>query len=352
MTRRGWASLVTGTKTVRNSNAKAVRASLINLQVIQAMHPWRHESLFADYIAEHSPMPSKNFMLPMSSPVSPEARREHLAIIADLDNSFQRLQPYLNRHDQEGKWIDQLRGYIDRLRTMGPAQTAEEQFNLLYILRKWTFWVPISLLAAKRNDVTVMVVLGHLYATALAVEPMFPDIGGVFCANLALPPLQDIVKIVSSYQDHGYDQHTQAMSYMIQYPAETAASYKSRRDWARQQAGDAEPVQQNPYTLDTLNLDFENHLAHYSYGQSLSPAFAPSPLSFMPPPGLVSGQQSPYLEVPRTTVDAFGASSYASPLGSPATAPPHYVKEETNVFSFNSPMGYPSGFVATPTVWT
>ncbi|KAI2475318.1 c6 transcription factor protein [Pyrenophora tritici-repentis] len=39
------ASLITGTKTV-----------------IQAMQPWRHESLFADYIAEHTPMPNRHFM--------------------------------------------------------------------------------------------------------------------------------------------------------------------------------------------------------------------------------------------------------------------------------------------------
>lgn len=329
------------------------------------MQQWRHESLFAEYIAEHSPMPAKSLMSHMSSPISQEARREHMAIIADIHNSLARLQPYLSRHDQEGKWVDQLRSHIDRVRASSPAQTTEEQFNQLYALRKWLFWVPISLLAAKRNDPTVLVLLGHFYATALAVEPMFPDIGAVFCADLALRPLQEIVQIVSSYHDQGYDQHTQAVSYLIQFPADTAASYKSRRDWARQQAGDAE-LQQSPYGLDTLNIDLENQIAAYSYGQSLSPAFAPSPLSFMPPTmpmpptGLVSGQQSPYLEVPRTSVEAFAAASYASPLTSPAaTAPPHShpypvaaEDSSTSVFSFNSPMGYPSGFVATPTVWT
>ncbi|KAF2194480.1 hypothetical protein K469DRAFT_547784 [Zopfia rhizophila CBS 207.26] len=331
---RGWASLVTGTKTV-----------------INAMQPWRHESLFADYIAEHSPMPNKSFMNPIGSPISQEARREHLGIISDIQSSLQRLQPYLSRHDQEGKWVDQLRGYIERLRASSPPQTAEEQFSQLYALRKWLFWVPISLLAAKRGDVTVLVVLGHFYATALALEPLFPDIGSTFCANLALRPLQEITQVVGGYQDQSYDQRTQAVSYLIQFPSDIASSYKSRRDWARQQAGDAKPVQQSPYGLETLNLDLEHQIAQYSYGQSLSPAFAPSPLNFIPT-GLMSGQTSPYLEVPRTTVEGFGTSSYASPLGSPATVPPPYSVPEENVFSFGMPMGYPSGFVATPTVWT
>lgn len=314
------------------------------------MQPWRHESVFADYIAEHSPMPSKSFMNPISSPVSQDARREHLNIISDISTSLQRLQPYLNRHDQESKWVDQLRGYIERLRASSSAQTAEDQFGQLYALRKWLFWVPISLLASKRGDVTVLVVLGHFYATALALEPMFRDIGSVFCANLALQPLEEIIQVVQGYQDPRYDQRTQALSYLIQYPSDVASSYKTRREWARQQVGEGSPVQQPPYGLETLNLEIENQIAQYSYGQSLSPAFAPSPLTFIPS-GMTSGQTSPYLEVPRTTIDGYGSTSYASPLGSPAAVPPPYSVPEEHVFSFGMPMGYPSGFVATP-IWT
>ncbi|KAF2120165.1 hypothetical protein BDV96DRAFT_485870 [Lophiotrema nucula] len=334
---RGWASLVTGTKTV-----------------INAMQSWRHESLFAEYIAEHSPMPNRNFMNPVGSPISHEARREHLNIITDIHASLQRLQPYLSRHDQESKWVEQLRGYIERIRASSPPQTVEEQFSQLYALRKWLFWVPISLLAAKRGDVTVLVVLGHFYATALALEPMFPDIGSVFCANLALQPLEEIVKVVQGYRDQRYDQRTQAISYLIQFPCDMASSYKSRRDWARQQASEASPVQQSPYGLETLNLDIGNQLAQYNYPPSLSPAFAPSPLHFLPT-GLASGQTSPYLEVPRTTVDAYVTSSYASPLVSPAAVLPPYSVPEEHVFNFGMPTGYHSsglsGFVATP-IWT
>ncbi|KAF2715648.1 hypothetical protein K504DRAFT_31084 [Pleomassaria siparia CBS 279.74] len=340
---RGWASLATGTKTV-----------------IQAMQPWRHESMFADYIVEHSPMPHKRFMNPISLPVSQEARRDHLNTMAEIHNSLQRLQPYLSRHDQEGKWVDQLRGYIERLRTSTPPQSAEEQFVQLYALRKWLFWVPISLLAAKRGDVTVMVVLAHFYATALALEPMFPDIGSVFCANLAVGPLEEITQIVQDYQNPQYEQRLQGVAYLVQFPSDLAASYKSRRDWERQQAGEASPIQQPHFGLETLSLDIDNQIAAYSYGQSLSPAFAPSPLNFLPP-GLQSGQTSPYLEVPRTTVEVFAASSYASPITpitSPATAPPHYPIPEEHPFNFGMPMGgYHHGgnqmFVATPTtIWT
>ncbi|KAF2271843.1 uncharacterized protein EI97DRAFT_240941 [Westerdykella ornata] len=332
---RGWASLVTGTRTV-----------------IQAMQPWRHESVFADYIAEHSPMPSKTLVNLVASPITEQRRREHVRILSDVHASLQRLQPYLNRHDQESKWVDQLRGYLDRLGATGSAQTAEDQFNQLYTLRKWLFWVPISLLAAKRGEVTVLVVLGHFYATALALEPLFRDIGSVFCANLSLPPLEEIIHIVQAYQDPRYDERTQSLAYLIQFAVDMASSYKTRREWARQQAADASPMQQSPYGLESLNVELENQIAQYSYGQSLSPAFAPSPLTFVPN-GLASGPTSPYLEVPRGSIDGYTSStSYTSPLASPATIPPPYSMPEDHAYGFGVPMGYhASGFVATP-IWT
>lgn len=306
--------------------------------------------MFADYIAEHTPMPNRHFMNPINTPVSQDARREHLNALADIHASLQRLQPYLNRNDQETKWVDQLKSYLDRLRTSNQPQSPEEQFNQLYALRKWLFWVPISLLAAKRRDVNVLVVLAHFYAAALALEPLFPDVASVFVADLSLRPLEDIIQVVQGFQDPRYDSTIQTMSYLVQFPIDAVSSYKARRDWARQQPTDIAPMQQPAYALETINLDLEGQIAQYSYGQSLSPAFAPSPLTFLPP-SMSSTPTSPYLEVPRTNVDVYGTTSYASPLGSPAAVLPPYSAPQEHAFSFGMHSGYPSGFVATP-IWT
>ena len=323
------------------------------------MQPWRHESLFADYIAEHTPMPDRHFMNPVCTPISQEARREQMNALADIHASLQRLQPYLVRNEQESKWVDQLKGYLDRLRSSSQPQSPEEQFNQLYALRKWLSWVPISLLAAKRGDVTVLVVLAHFYATALALEPMFPDVASVFVADLSLRPLEEITQLVQGFQDPRYDSRIQTMSYLVQFPIDMASSYKTRREWTRQQSMAIPPMQQqSAYALESINQDLENHIAQYSYGQSLSPAFAPSPLTFLPT-GMASTPQSPYLEVPRPgTVDTYGtassyasSSSYASPLGSPAALLPPYSAPQEHAYAFGMQSGYPSGFVATP-IWT
>lgn len=313
------------------------------------MRPWRHDSMFSDYIAAHSPMPHKSFMDQITSPVTEQTRRDRLATLSTIQNSLQRLQPYLSRHIQESKWVEQFSSYIERLRTDNPPQSAREQFAQLYFLRKWLFWVPITLLTAKRGDPTVLVVLAHLYAVALALEPLFKDIGSVFCADLALQPLEHIIPIVQGYQDPRYDPSTRELASFIQYPSEVASRYKSRPEY-----GETSPVQQPPYGMESLNLEIENQIAQYSYAQNPSPAFAPSPLTpssltFIPSV-LASGQTSPYLEVPRTTIDGYGSTSYATPLGTPASVPPPYSVPDS--FSFGMPMGYhSSGFVATP-IWT
>ena len=348
---RGWASLVTGTKTV-----------------IQSMQPWRHESLFADYITEHSPMPNRHIMNPVSTPVSQEARTQQLNTLTDIHNSLSHMQPYLSPNDQETKWVDQLKGYLDRLRASNQAQTPEEQFNQLYALRKWLLWVPISLLSAKRGDVNVLCVLAYFYATALALEPMFVDVASVFVSDPSLLPLEEIVTIVQGYQDPRYDSRIQTMSYQVQYPIDMASSYKTRREWTRQQITAISPVQQPSYALESINLDLENQIAQYSsYGQahSLSPAFAPSPLGFLPP-GMSSTPTSPFLDVPRTSADAYGSSTYAtssyppssyassnyaSPLGSTANVLlPPYAAPSEHAYHYGM-SGYTSGFVATP-IWT
>ncbi|OJD34563.1 ubiquitin carboxyl-terminal hydrolase 2 [Diplodia corticola] len=331
---RGWASLMTGIKTIVN-----------------AMQPWRHESAFADYIAEQGATVSQSFMNSAGSFVAPDARRDHLSTLQLVHSHIQRLQPYLANYDQECKWLEQLKGYIERLRISNPPQTPEDQFQQLYALRKWLFWVPISLLSARSGDINVLLVLSFFYAAAVAIEPIFPDIGAAFCADNALLPLEEIIRYVNTLQaTQGYAQAVQTAAYLMDFPRDTASSYRTRREWSRQQTDDLQ-IKQDPYGLDTLNLDLETQIQEYGYGQSLSPAFAPSPLHVQAP-GIMEAR-SPYLEVPRSAIDYRPSSAYSSPLGSPAAPPISYAHED-NMFNYGGGMGlgYTGGFVATPTVWT
>ncbi|KAF2461891.1 hypothetical protein BDY21DRAFT_277177 [Lineolata rhizophorae] len=345
---RGWASLMTGIRTVLNF-----------------MQPWKHESIFADYVSELGLGSNVAFANPSGFQITEDARREHLSVLSQIRSSLSHLQPYLSRHDQESKWVEQLKTYMERLRSANAPRSPEEQFSQLYSFRKWLFWVPISLLSSRKGDMMALVVLAYFYATALALEPIFADVGAPFCSNMALAPLEEIIRIINSFQtSSSYDQVTHAALMMMDFPRDTASSYRTQRQWSQQQTEDVPAIQGSPYGLDSLNFDLESQMSDYSYGQSLSPAFAPSPLQLVPPVvanGLVTGQKSPYLEVPQPTLEshqgyAAATSSFSTPLSSPAPLQspavihPYTFKQESDAYYPNVPFGY-GGFVA-PTIWT
>jgi len=319
------------------------------------MQPWKQDSLFSDYLNNPGPYLPRSFNSTSPNPITQEVRREHLSTLQHILGHLDRLRPYLANYEQERRWIDQLKGYLERLRGSSPPQTGEEQFNQLYALRKWLFWVPISLLSARKGDIIVLLVLAYFYATALALEPIFPDVGSAFCADMAVAPLEAIISTMSQAQSApSYNQAVQTASLMMEFPQETLASFRNRRVWSRHPSQEMPVVQHSPYGLETLNLGLEHQMSDFGYRQSLSPAFPPASMSFSPGG---TRQGSDYLDVPQSGVDSLsfgtGPSHYFTPLGSPA-APTLGSTQEENVFHYSMGMGYPGGFVssAMSTIWT
>jgi hypothetical protein len=355
---------MTGTKTVSQAFTVSPCTDLLMChQILNAMQGWSDESMLTELISQQGISQVHTFTNESNS-VSPETRQEHLNILGRIQSVLQRLQPYLATCEQESRWIDQLSGYIQRLINSNPPQSSEEQFTQLYALRKWLFWVPIALLSSRKGDIFTLLVLSHFYAVALSLEPLFSHIGAPFLGSLALPPLEELIKVINTVQSSdSFTSITQAAAMMMEFPREALASYKSRREWNPVQSSSVQ-VPQHPYGIETLNLDLGAHIAEFGYNNSLSPAFAPSPLQLSPPATLPgTNPRSPFLEVPRSSVrEMFGYSSAGSnysttPLTSTHVPTPTYKpfkQEEDSTFNFNStPYGYPGGFVAPPaTVWT
>jgi hypothetical protein len=328
------------------------------------MQSWSGESTLSELINQQIIL-SQHTFINHSNFVSAEARQDHLNTLARVQNILQRLQPYLSTCEQESRWINQLSDYIQRLVNSESPPTSEDQFKQLYALRKWLFWVPVTLLSSRKGDIITLLVLSHFYAVALTLEPLFPHIGAPFLGSLALPPLEELIKVINTVQaSDSFSSMTQAAATMMEFPREALATYKSRQPWNQVQST-AVQVSQQPYGLETLNVDLGAHIAEYGYNNSLSPAFAPSPLQHSPPTSLATGlsgtvPRSPFLEVPRSAgVEIFGYSSagstYSTPLASPHVQLPTFKQEEDSSFNFNTaPYGYPGGFVvpSPATVWT
>lgn len=312
------------------------------------MSSWRHESSFADYLAQDEVEAVRN------SPRQPQTIQQRHVVLQTVINSLQQLRPYLAGSETELSWTAQLLDYVQRLQGSEPAKSTEEQFNHMYVLRKWLLWVPTVLLQGQRPQGPAMLAVAYFYATALELEPLFPEIGAE-CAVMAIKPLEKILQITNTMQmEHGFNRNIQHIATLMEFPRQAAVSFRNRTTvWAQPQLSpQTTPTYQQRSYMDALQFDLEN--ASYGMG-NISPAFAPSPLHFQPPQLPSSGSHSPFLEVPSQRSSSYGGFGYNTSewgaMPSPGFPPTPYNAQDEDVFGYDASLR--SGFVAgPPTVWT
>lgn len=267
---------------------------LTSAQVLTTMQSWKHESVFAEYIAEEDLFAASFQSHRRRQSVSSAERN---VVLQNTIHALQRLRLALAGHENELRRTSELLEYIQRLQSIDPPESPEEQFNHLYYLRKWLFWVPVSLLQRPGGGSgPAFMTIAHFYSTALDLEPLFPDLGSSFCAALALPSLEAIFSIASSMQasQHLNPAFQEVLS-MLQHPQNSALNYRSRAMLA--QTSMMPP--QMPVT--TISPDA---LSYTTVG-NLSPAFVPSPLH-TPTPQSSSSSYASFLEVPGPSNAGFG----------------------------------------------
>lgn len=317
--RRSWSSLRAGIQSV-----------------LSAMQTWKHESIFAEYINEEDLFVG---VYPSRRPSLDSADRN--TILSNTIQASQRLQRFLVGHETESYWMGQLLQYLQRLHMSNPAQTPDEQYSHLYLLRKWLFWVPTLLLERPAGQGPSMLVLSYFYATALAVEPLYPDLGSAFCARIALAPLEQIINVTDGMQSQrAMDQNSVEIAALMQFPQQMALSLRHRLIQSQQMA-----LQQAPPTL-SVNPDT---LDYTSIG-NLSPAFAPSPLHGTQTP--TPSSHASYLEVPAAQSGfTYGTQSWGVP--SPGFPPQQFETQDEQLYGY-SLGGFRGGFVASSAapIWT
>ena len=265
---------------------------------------------------------------------------ERSSILQNTTQALQRLQMALRGQEPEQHWANQLSTYVQQLQSLNPARTPDEQFSQLYYLRKWLFWVPVSLLLPRRNQGPSLLTLAHFYAVAMTLEPLFPDLGSSFCGAIALPPLEAVIGIVNATQlEPSMDPNSIEIAALMQFPRQTAHHYRNHAAQNRQ------PMMQQPTSMSHINPDTWS----YTSIGNLSPAFAPSPLHYTP--HSTPSSQSPWLEVPTPQSGfGYGTQSWGS---SPSPGFPADLQSTQDDQMYYLPVGsFRGGFVPPVSVWT
>lgn len=292
------------------------------------MQAWRQDSLFAEYITQEGTLAAA-FRSPQRR--ASVTATERAAAFQDTTYALRRLQMTLGGQDLELHYISQLLSFVEQLSSMSPARTPEDQFHQLYQLRKWQQWIPISLLQQQGGQGPALLSLAHLYAAALSLDPLFPDLTASFCSALALQPLEAILIITDAMQsEHGSNSTTAEIAALMQFPRQTTVNYRAR-NIARQPANFQQGTSlfAEPMEYTTVN--------------NLSPAFAPATPYFAASQSSSQSSRA-FLEVPSALSFTSFAQTYGMP--SPGLIPqmlPRSVPDESTL-SF--------GFVEPTAIWT
>ncbi|KAJ9268214.1 transcriptional regulator family: Fungal Specific TF [Paecilomyces variotii] len=175
---RGWVFLQRGVSTV-----------------LSAMQPlWKEESELAQFVERQ-----RSFRSTRTPGYQNNINQFHDDELDRFDRTYAVLANIQQRigHNQEHyQRIADLLGFVQQLRHDLPLQSPEEAFERLQPLRTWLFWLPPAMLRGEESDLGALAVLAQFYAVALALEPLFPAIGGTYLGCMSAGPIEDIYRIV------------------------------------------------------------------------------------------------------------------------------------------------------------
>lgn len=349
--RRSWASLMQGTFTVSFPSRPGVSRPFLELtaaKVINAIQPWKHESSFQPFIDEHIALASPR----ISSVAAPAALLpEGVLLLERAYEAVRKIHPYTMAVEGGPPRAEDLMAFLQGLRGL-QNPTSEQLFEVLQPLRTWLFWLPTAMLQNPQSDSIAMAVLAQFYATALAVDPLFPVLGGAYLGSLSTLPVEEIDRILCNRQAaNPYDEDVQVAVASMDFAREMVHGFRERQGYAGRPL-EATTAQSSPYQFHALSLGSKSTTP----GSSNDPPSSGYQRSLEDLHFAGTRAQPPYAEAsPRPsirgledrTLAAFGGPALSP---SPAYSPGYLDDEQYNVFE-NPSWSYNGGFVA-PTLWT
>ncbi|KAJ5578565.1 uncharacterized protein N7459_007529 [Penicillium hispanicum] len=263
--RQGWASLQQGISTV-----------------LESMHPfWKQESELAQLVETHRALSASDFPLALDEDLT------------QLDQTIYTLQVIQKRESHNGEYfqrVGELIEFVQQFRHDYPTQTSDQAFERIQILRRWLFWLPVSMLQGGDTDLNALPVLAQFFAVAVALDRFFPETGGAYLGALSIGPIEEIDRILAAHSAADpFNAELRLAMTLMNLPRHIAARYRSRLAWSpRPSVEHYSPDSSSPY----------HGLHEYPLASSSSPASAsPSYAAYTPPlqsPPAVNVAGSPF----------------------------------------------------------
>ena len=209
----------------------ALSKSLTFQQVMSAMRQWIHESELARYLETQKTVARARTP---ATPTMPHAQwsvpHEDLRRLEQITTALHNLRLRLSTSEELAEHAVGLVDYLQDLQRDLSTQAPEQAFIRLQPLRDLIFWLPPLILRAGESDLAPLILLSHLYASALAVEPLFPNIGGAYLGSMSVLPLErvhDMLRTRRSTQPQ--DTSIQVALSLIDVPVQIMTSYRLKQ---------------------------------------------------------------------------------------------------------------------------
>lgn len=289
--------------------------------VIDAMQSWKLESHFADFMDEQPTFPrAPSTPLPLDPLAPREARPEDLSSLQHVHRALRNLEAYVAGQEEETKRLKELMSFIRSLRSFLPVTSPAQQFELLHPLRSWLFWLPISFLQRPKREASTLLVLAHFYAVALALSPIFTEVGAAYFGSMSISPIEEIMDNLTRMQEtQPPEENGQSPLTFMQFPLEMVADFRARMGWAQHSPLPYPQIHlvHSPYSYASVELHTDSDPSEYpldhlslSYTHSREPSHVPSSPSVAGAGPLLRPQPSPILTSHGTHLDPYSPRSY------------------------------------------
>ena len=302
------------------------------------MRPWVHESKLASYLrAQRSLSQTRTPATPGLPGQLGHSRPEDLARLDRAISALFELQGRLANNPEMLEWVKQLLIFLQQLRQDFPLQAPEEAFERLQQLRSWLFWLPPAILRPDGSDHGAFAVMAHYFAIAIALDPLFPEIGGAYLGAMSVAPVEEMRRILLTRRaSHPTDAQSQIALALMESPWQMVNEHKSRQQQLAEQSLMQNSAPRSPYAMPTRPLASTPDLAPAALFHN-SPMHSPSTATLSVP-------GSPYFPAP---THGRSMSQFVPQHHSPALRPQSMAERSQ---SFHSPLGmsqaaYPGGYL-------
>jgi len=195
------------------------------------MRPWVHESELARHLDNQRTIASAR------TPATPTLQHAQISIphedlhrVEQITTALHNLRLRLSNSDELAEQAGRLVDYLQDLQRDLQVQAPEQTFPRLQPLRDLIFWLPPLILRSGEPDLAALTLLSHLYASALAIEPLFPEIGGAYLGSMSVLPLERIHDVLRTRRTtQPQDASIQVALSLMDVPVQIMTSYRLRQ---------------------------------------------------------------------------------------------------------------------------